>query len=47
MEGLFSPLITERTARMVCKTRDEARADGFDYLERFCNPCDGTRRWDI
>ncbi|MFN3847492.1 MAG: IS3 family transposase, partial [Paracoccaceae bacterium] len=24
--------------RKVYRTRDEARADVFDYIERFCNP---------
>ena len=38
MEGLFSSLKTERTARKVYRTRDEARADVFDYIERFYNP---------
>ena len=28
---------TERTARRVYRTRDEARADIFDYIERFYN----------
>ena len=38
MESLFSSLKTERTARKVYCTRDEARADVFDYIERFYNP---------
>lgn len=38
MESFFSSLKTERTARKVYRTRDEARADGFDYIERFYNP---------
>ena len=29
---------TERTARKVYRTRDEAGADVFDYIERFYNP---------
>jgi putative transposase len=29
---------TERTARRNYVTRDEARADVFDYIERFYNP---------
>lgn len=29
---------TERTARRTYRTRDEARADVFDYIERFYNP---------
>ncbi|MBJ2151272.1 hypothetical protein JC607_10395 [Paracoccus sp. IB05] len=28
----------ERTARKVCRTRNELRADVFDYIERFYNP---------
>ncbi len=31
-------LTTERTARKVHRTRDAARADVFDYIERFYNP---------
>jgi putative transposase len=38
MESFFSSLKTERTARKVYRTRDEARADVFDYVERFYNP---------
>lgn len=38
MESFFSSLKTERTARRTYRTRDEARADVFDYLERFYNP---------
>lgn len=41
MESFFSSLKTERTARKVYRTRAEARADVFDYVERFYNP---TRR---
>ena len=37
MEIFFSSLKTERTARTVYRTRDEARADVFDYIERFYN----------
>ncbi len=29
---------TERTAAKTYKTRDAARADVFDYIERFYNP---------
>ena len=29
---------TVRTARKVYRTRDDARADVFDYIERFYNP---------
>jgi len=38
MESLFSSLKTERTARKTYRTRNEARADVFDYIERFYNP---------
>jgi putative transposase len=41
MESFFSSLKTERTARKVYRTREQARADVFDYIERFYNP---TRR---
>ena len=37
MEGFFSSLKTERTARKVYRTRDDAKADLFDYIERFYN----------
>ena len=38
MESFFSSLKTERVASKVYRTRDEARADVFDYIERFYNP---------
>lgn len=38
MESFFSSLKTERTARTTYRTREEARADVFDYVERFYNP---------
>ena len=38
MESFFSTLKTERVHRKVYRTRDEARADVFDYVERFYNP---------
>jgi len=41
MESFFSSLKTERTARKVYRTREQARADVFDYIERFYN---STRR---
>ena len=41
MESFFSSLKTERTARKVYRTQEQARADVFDYIERFYNP---TRR---
>jgi putative transposase len=37
MESFFSSLKTERTSRKNYATRDEARADVFDYIERFYN----------
>ena len=37
MESFFSSLKTERTARKIYRTRDEARADVFEYIERFYN----------
>jgi putative transposase len=37
MESFFSSLKTERTARKTYRTRDETRADVFDYIERFYN----------
>ena len=41
MESFFSSLKTERTAAKTYRTRDQAKADVFDYIERFYNP---TRR---
>ncbi|WP_092990593.1 IS3 family transposase [Rhizobium sp. NFR03] len=38
MESFFSSLKTERTARKVYRSRNDARADVFDYIERFYNP---------
>ena len=38
MESFFSSPKTERTARKGYRTRDDARADVFDYIERFYNP---------
>lgn len=37
MESFFSTLKIERCHRKVYRTRDEARADVFDYIERFYN----------
>lgn len=31
-------LKTERTAHKTYRTRDQAKADVFDYIERFYNP---------
>jgi putative transposase len=41
MESFFSTLKTERCHRTRYATRQTARADIFDYIERFYNP---TRR---
>ncbi len=38
MESFFSTLKTERTTSKVYRTRNEARADVFDYIELFYNP---------
>ncbi len=38
MESFFPSPKTERTARKVYRTRDQARADVFDHIERFYNP---------
>ena len=37
MESFFSSLKTKRTARKLYRSRDEAKADVFDYIERFYN----------
>jgi putative transposase len=37
MESFFSSLKTERLSRSRYATRNEARADVFDYIERFYN----------
>lgn len=41
MEIFFSSLKIERIRKKVYRSRDQARADVFDYIERFYNP---TRR---
>ena len=38
MESFFSTLKTERTERKVYRSRNQARADIFDFIERFYNP---------
>ena len=38
MESFFSSMKIERTPRKVYRTRDKARADVFDYIERLHNP---------
>jgi putative transposase len=35
MESFFSSLKAERTARRVYHSREQARSDVFDYIERF------------
>ncbi len=48
MESFFSSLKTERTARKVYRTRDHAKADVFDYIERFFYiRSDAIRHWAI
>lgn len=37
MESLFSSWEIERTARLVFRTREQARAEIFDYIEQFNN----------
>jgi putative transposase len=38
MQRFLSSMKTERVARKTYRTRDEAKADVFDYIERFYNP---------
>lgn len=38
IESFFATLKTERLSRRQYCTRDELRADVFDYIERFHNP---------
>ena len=38
MESFFSSLKTERIRSRVYRFRDKARADVFDFIERFFNP---------
>lgn len=38
MESFFSTLKAERSARKVYRTRNEALADVYDYIERFYSP---------
>jgi putative transposase len=44
MESFFSSPKTERAARKLYRTRDEAKSDVFDYIERSTIPNVGTRR---
>ncbi len=41
MESFFSSLKTKRTARKTCRKRDQAKADVFNFIERFQN----SSRW--
>ncbi len=41
MEIFFSSLKTKRIARRTYRTRNQTKAEVFDYIERFYNP---TRR---
>jgi putative transposase len=47
MESFFSSLKTERTARKTYRTRDDAKADVFDYMNASTIRSAGTRRSDI
>lgn len=47
MESFFSLLKTERTARKVYRTRDDAKADVLDYIERSTTRGSDTRHWAI
>jgi len=38
MESVFSTLKTERLSKKHYRTRDDLRADVFDYIERLYNP---------
>ena len=38
MESFFLTLKTERLSRKLYRTRDDLRADVFDYIERFYDP---------
>jgi len=38
MEGFFGMLKRERANRRIYQTRADARADVFDYIERYYNP---------
>ena len=38
MESFFSSLKTARTTHTLYHTRNQAKADVFDYIERFYNP---------
>jgi putative transposase len=44
MESFFSSLKIRRTGNKTYRTRDEARADVFNYIDRFYNAKRSTRR---
>ena len=46
MESFFSSLKTERAERRIYRSRNEARADVFDYIERFITPSGVIRQSD-
>jgi putative transposase len=43
MKSLFSTVTTERCARTVYQTSEQARADVFDYIERSTTRSENTR----
>jgi hypothetical protein len=45
LETFFSSMKTEHVAHKVYRTREEARSDVFDYIQRFYNRLGDTRRW--
>lgn len=45
MESFFSSLKTERIARKTYRTRNQVKAEVFDYIERFYNP--KRRHWTL
>jgi len=47
MESFFSSMKTERFSRKVYRTREEARSDVFDYIERFYNPVRKHSKLDL
>ncbi len=47
MESFFSSLKTERIRKNIYRSRDQARADVFDYIERFIIRHAGTQPWGI
>ena len=37
-ESFFNLLKREQIRRRICRTREDARQNGFDYIGMFCNP---------